>query len=96
VVSRFVAIEPDNRCDEADPVGGLGIAPEEIVLGQGADHSVAAEQQRQCLDDRCLAAVVGADEHGVWAEPDMTRPDSAEVLDAQIGDLHGVQLPSPP
>lgn len=78
-----------------DPIGRLGISPEEIVLGQNLHHSVATEEQRQRLNDRCLVTVVGANKHGMPAEPDVTGPDAAKVLDAQIGNLHGVHLPPP-
>jgi len=96
VVSRLVAIETDDSRDETYPVGGLRITLEEIVLGQTTDHSIAAKQQGQRLDDRGLATVVRADEHGVCAEPDVTGSDATKVLDAQIGYRHGIHLPWPP
>jgi hypothetical protein len=96
VVSGLIAIEPDDRRDETDSVGGLGIAPEEIVLGQRPHHAVATKKQRQRLNDCGLAAVVGADEHGMRPEPNVTGSDAAKVLNMQVCNLHGVRFPHRP
>ena len=60
------------------------------MLGQITDHSVGAGQHRQRLDDRSLATVVLSDGHSVRAEQDVTGSDATKVLDAQVGNLHGV------
>src|SRR5262249_52854310 len=81
--------------DQPNPIGRLRIAPEEVVLGEGSHHAIAAEQQRECLNDGGLAAVVGANKHRVLPEPDITCLDSAEILYAEIGNLHEDVSPRP-
>lgn len=85
---RIVVPEAGDRGDQFDTVGGQGIAAVEIVFGQGANHSVATEQERQRLDDCRLSAVVGPDKDGVRPEFDARLADAAKVLDPQLDNLH--------
>jgi hypothetical protein len=88
MLGRIVAFETNNCRDKADAIGRLRITAKEVVLRQRSDHAVATEEERQRLNDRGLAAVVWAHEHGVWLEMNTASLNAAEVFDAQIGYPH--------
>jgi hypothetical protein len=81
VLGRIVTFEVDHGRNETDPIRGLRIAAEKIVLSQLADHSITTEQQRQGFDDRRFPTVVGSDEDGVWRELNRAFADAAKVFD---------------
>jgi hypothetical protein len=60
------------------------------MLSERTDHAVAPEQQSERFDDGGLAAIIWADQNAVLAKPNSSGPNSAEILNAQISDLHGV------
>jgi hypothetical protein len=81
VLGRIVTFEVDHGRNETDPIRGLWITAEKIVLSQLADHSIATEQQREGFDDCRFPAVVGPNEDGVWRELNCAFADPAKVFD---------------
>jgi hypothetical protein len=59
------------------------------MLGERTHHAVTSEQQGERLDDGGLPTIVRTDQHAVLAESDVPGPNPSEILNTQIGDLHG-------
>ena len=86
---RIVRRKARYRGDAQDPGGLVRCAAVKIVLGQPADQPVAAEEQRQRLNDGRLAAVVRADQNGMTTQRNVRRPYPTETADFQTDDVHG-------
>ena len=86
---RVVGRKARYRGDAQDAGGLVRRAAVKIMLGQAAHQPVAAEQQRQRLNDGRLAAVVRPDQNGMTAQRNICRPHPTEAADFQTDDVHG-------
>jgi hypothetical protein len=88
VLSWLIALEADNRRDQANAISGLRVAPEEIMLSELANHPISTEQKRQGLNDCRFPAVIWPNKYCMGREANYAFFDAAKIFDFQFCDLH--------
>jgi hypothetical protein len=84
-----VRAESSHGRNEPNAIARFRVTPIKIMLGQHADKSVSAEQQRKSFQCRTLACPIRSDKHRLaLTEVNLGSLYSSEVLDVELSNPH--------